>query len=74
METVDLRTGEEDRSGGSALHPVCTQAAREAGIAHRGGEVLEAVPSYRSLLVLHDPLRTSRERVVERLRSLGYIR
>jgi inhibitor of KinA len=35
-----------------------------------GEEVLEAVPSYRSLLVIHDPLRTSRERVVERLRSL----
>jgi inhibitor of KinA len=45
------------------------QLAR-AVTARLGGEVLEAVPSYRSLLVIHDPLRTSRERVVERLRSL----
>jgi inhibitor of KinA len=35
-----------------------------------GDEILEAVPSYRSLLVIHDPLRTPRERVVARLRSL----
>jgi inhibitor of KinA len=45
------------------------QLAR-AVTARLGGEVLETVPSYRSLLVIHDPLRTSRERVVERLRSL----
>jgi len=36
-----------------------------------GDEVQEAVPSYRSLLVIHDPLRTSRERVVERLLALA---
>jgi len=36
-----------------------------------GDEVLEAVPSYRSLLVIHDPLRISRERVVERLLALA---
>jgi len=45
------------------------QLAR-AVTARLGDEVLEAVPSYRSLLVIHDPLRTPRERVVERLRSL----
>jgi inhibitor of KinA len=45
------------------------QLAR-AVTARLGEEVLEVVPSYRSLLVIHDPLRTSRERLVERLRAL----
>ena len=36
-----------------------------------GDEVLEVVPSYRSLLVLHDPLRTPRDRVVERVQALA---
>lgn len=53
----------------TAVNARVHQLAR-AVTARLGGEVLEAVPSYRSLLVIHDPLRTSRERVVERLRSL----
>ncbi len=36
-----------------------------------GGDVLEVVPSYRSLLVIHDPLTTPRDRVVDRVRALA---
>ena len=36
-----------------------------------GSEVLEVVPTYRSLLVLHDPLRVARDRLVERIRALA---
>jgi inhibitor of KinA len=45
------------------------QLAR-AMTARLGGEIVEVVPSYRSLLVIHDPLRTSRERVVEVVEAL----
>jgi inhibitor of KinA len=58
---------------GDAVDPAVNarvhQLAR-AVVARMGDDILDAVPSYRSLLVIHDPLRTSRERVVERLRSL----
>jgi inhibitor of KinA len=46
------------------------QLAR-AVLARLGDDVLEAVPSYRSVLFLHDPTRASRERVVERIRALA---
>jgi KipI family sensor histidine kinase inhibitor len=36
-----------------------------------GADGLEVVPSYRSLLVIHDPLRTPREGLVERVRALA---
>jgi inhibitor of KinA len=36
-----------------------------------GGEGLEVVPSYRSLLVLHDPLRTPRDGLVARIEVLA---
>ena len=45
------------------------QLAR-AMTARLGGEIVEVVPSYRSLLVIHDPLRTSRDRVVEVVEAL----
>lgn len=35
-----------------------------------GHDVLEVVPTYRSLLVLHDPLRVPRGRLVERVQAL----
>jgi inhibitor of KinA len=44
--------------------------AREV-TARLGGEVLEVVPTYRSLLVLHDPLRVPRDRLVEELERLA---
>jgi len=43
------------------------RAVREA----LGGAVVEVVPSYRSLLVVHDPLRTPRAGLVRRLRVLA---
>jgi inhibitor of KinA len=36
-----------------------------------GGDVDELVPSYRSLLVLHDPVRVPRERLVEEIRAIA---
>jgi KipI family sensor histidine kinase inhibitor len=36
-----------------------------------GAEGLEVVPTYRSLLVIHDPLRTPRDGLVERIRALA---
>jgi inhibitor of KinA len=36
-----------------------------------GGSGIEVVPSYRSLLVLHDPVRTPRAGLVRRLRALA---
>lgn len=36
-----------------------------------GGAGIEVVPSYRSLLVLHDPVRTPRAGLVRRLRTLA---
>jgi len=36
-----------------------------------GREILEVVPSYRSLLVLHDPLRVPRARLARRLEALA---
>jgi inhibitor of KinA len=46
--------------------------ALAAAVAQRlGGEVQEVVPSYRSLLVLHDPLRVDRARLVRRIRALA---
>lgn len=36
-----------------------------------GDEVLEVVPTYRSLLVLFDPLRVPRRRLAERIEALG---
>ena len=36
-----------------------------------GGEVLEVVPTYRSVLVLHDPLRVPRRELVARLERLA---
>ena len=36
-----------------------------------GADVLEVVPSYRSLLVIHDPLAVPRDRLVERIRALA---
>lgn len=35
------------------------------------GEGVEVVPSYRSLLLVHDPLSTSRATLVERIRSIA---
>jgi len=36
-----------------------------------GGDGLEVVPSYRSLLILHDPVRTPRAGLVRRVRALA---
>ncbi len=39
--------------------------------ARPGGDGLEVVPSYRSLLILHDPVRTPRAGLVRRVRALA---
>jgi len=39
--------------------------------ARLGGDGLEVVPSYRSLLILHDPVRTPRAGLVRRVRALA---
>jgi inhibitor of KinA len=59
---------------GDAIDPAVNARvhALAAAVARRlGREVLEVVPSYRSLLVLHDPLRAPRARLVGRLRALA---
>ncbi len=59
---------------GEAIDPAVNARVHQLAraVADRlGGEVLEVVPTYRSLLVLHDPLRVPRDGLVERIRALA---
>ena len=59
---------------GDAIDPAVNARVQMMARAIRdrlSGDVLEVVPSYRSLLVIHDPLSAPRERVVERVRALA---
>ncbi|HEU4381962.1 MAG TPA: 5-oxoprolinase subunit PxpB [Anaeromyxobacteraceae bacterium] len=59
---------------GEGIDPEVSAHVRELAraVAERlAGEVLEVVPTYRSLLVLHDPLRVARDGLVQRIGALA---
>jgi inhibitor of KinA len=58
---------------GDAIDPAVSGRVRwlaRAVEARLAGDVLEVVPTYRSLLVIHDPLRVPRARLVARVEAL----
>jgi len=58
---------------GDAIDPAVNARVRwlaRAVVERLGAEVLEVVPTYRSLLLVHDPVRVPRARLAARVRSL----